>query len=94
MFEGFWRAAPKTEPGCFFQALIHVAAANLKICMGSPASADRLSSAAFERFQTLPHIYMGIDVRGFERDMRAYFAGSREAPALIRLLTSADKLRH
>lgn len=94
VFEAFWRAAPKTEPGCFFQALIHVAAANLKICMGSPASADRLSLAAFERFQTLPHIYMGIDVRGFERDMRAYVAGSREAPALIRLLTSADKLRH
>lgn len=94
VFEGFWCAAPKTEPGCFFQALIHVAAANLKICMGSPASADRLSLAAFERFQTLPHIYMGIDVRGFERDMRAYVAGSREAPALIRLLTSADKLRH
>jgi hypothetical protein len=94
VFEGFWRAAPKTEPGCFFQALIHVAAANLKICMGSPASADRLSSAAFERFQTLPPIYMGIDVRGFERDMRAYVAGTRKGPALIRLLTSVDKLRH
>jgi hypothetical protein len=91
VFEGFWRAARKTEQGCFFQALIHVAAAHLKICMGSPASADRLSLAALERFRTLPHIYMGIDVREFGRDMRAYLAGSRDAPALIRLLTSADK---
>jgi hypothetical protein len=94
VFEGFWRAGPKTEQGGFFQALIHVAAANLKICMGSPASADRLSSAAFERFQILPQVYMGIDLRSFERDMRAYVAGSREAPAVIRLLTSANKLRH
>ena len=90
VFEGFWRGAPKTEQGCFFQALIQVAAANLKICMGSPASAGRLSLAAFERFQPLPHIYMGIDVRRFERDMQAYIAGSRDAPARIRLLTSAD----
>jgi uncharacterized protein len=94
IFEACWRAAPKTQPGSFFQALIHVAAANLKICMGSPASADRLSLAAFERFQTLPSIYMGVDVRGFERDMRAYVAGSRKRPAFIRLLTSADKPRH
>jgi uncharacterized protein len=93
VFEGFWRAAPNTEQGCFFRALIHVAAAHLKISMGSPASAERLSLAAFERFQTLPHLYMGIDVRGFEREMRAYVAGSRDAPALIRLLIS-DKLRY
>ncbi|WP_447986225.1 DUF309 domain-containing protein [Nitrospira sp. Nam74] len=90
VFEGFWRGARKTEQGCFFQALIQVAAANLKLCMGSPASAGRLSLAAFERFQPLPHIYMGIDVRRFERDMRAYIAGSRDTPARIRLLTSAD----
>jgi uncharacterized protein len=89
VFEGFWRAAPNTEQGCFFRALIHVAAAHLKKSMGSPASAERLSLAAFERFQTLPHIYMGIDLRGFAHDMRAYVAGSRKAPALIRLLPSA-----
>ena len=90
VFECFWRGARKTEQGCFFQALIQVAAANLKICMGSPASAGRLNLAAFERFQPLPHIYMGIDVRRFEQDMRAYIAGSRDTPARIRLLTSAD----
>ena len=89
VFEGFWRAAAKTEQGCFFQALIHVAAANLKVCMGSPVSADRLSVAAWERFQTLPHIYMGLDIRGFGRDMRAYVRGARNAPARIRLLTTS-----
>lgn len=90
VFEGFWRAAPKTVEGCFFQALIHVAAANLKIDMNSPASADRLSLAALERFHMLPQKYMGIDIGCFARDVRAYVIGSRNRPALIRLLTAAD----
>ena len=90
VFEGFWRAAPNTEQSRFFQALIHAAAVHLKIGMGRPASADRLSVAAFERFQTLPHIYMGMDVRSFERDLRAYVAGSRDAPALIRLTSATS----
>ena len=92
VFEGFWRPTRKTVQGRFFQALIQVAAANLKMCMGSPASADRLSVAALERFQSLPQMYMGMDIRAFERQMRAYVDGSRKAPAVIRLLTSAGNL--
>lgn len=91
IFESFWRmSGAKSEPGRFFQALIHVAAGNLKRCMGSPVSADRLCKAALERFQLMPQIYMGIDIRMFERDIQAYVNGSRTAPALIRLQTSAD----
>lgn len=86
IFEGFWRAAgTQSQQGRFFQALIHVAAANLKICMGSPSSADRLNKAALERFQMMPGRYMGIDVRLFERDIQAYVNGFRVTPALIRL---------
>jgi uncharacterized protein len=89
IFEGFWRAAGvKSEQGRFFHALIHVAAANLKGCMGRPSSADRLSKAALERFQVLPQMYMGLDVRMFERDVHAYANGFRVIPALIRLQVS------
>lgn len=93
VFEGFWRSIPRTEEGRFFQALIHVAAANLKLCMGCPESADRLSVAAWERFRTLPDQYMGLDVRPFEREMRAYVLGMRTAPAPIRLAMSGNKPR-
>jgi predicted metal-dependent hydrolase len=92
IFEGFWRAADrKAEQGRFFQALIQVAAANLKVCMGSPSAAERLSAAAVQRFQTMPQIYMGIDIGVLGRDIRAYADGSRVAPALIRLQVSGDK---
>ena len=91
IFESFWRASgDMSEPGRFFRGLIHVAAANLKRYMGHPLSADRLSKAALKRFQVLPHIYMGIDIRTFERDIEAYANGCRMAPALLRLQAPAD----
>ena len=86
IFEGFWRASGvQSQQGRFFQALIHVAAANLKACMGSPSSSNRLNKAALERFQVMPQMYMGIDVRMFERDIHAYANGFCATPALIRL---------
>ena len=91
IFETLWRASGTTsEPGRLFQALIHVAAGNLKRWMGSRASADRLSKAALERFQLMPQLYMGIDIRIFARDVQAYVNGSRTAPALIQLHAPAD----
>ena len=91
IFESFWRASgAKSDLGLFFQALIQVAAGNLKRCMGSPLSADRLSKAALERFRLMPQIYMGIDIRMFERDVQASMNNSRTAPALIRLQVHVD----
>jgi uncharacterized protein len=91
IFEGFWRAAgAKSEQGRFFQALIHVAAANLKVCMRSPSAADRLSKAALKQFHVMPQTYMGIDIRAFERDIQAYANDFRITPALIRLQVSAN----
>jgi Uncharacterized conserved protein len=93
IFEGFWRAAGATsEQGRFFQALIHVAAANLKVCMGSSSAADRLTKAALKRFHVMPQTYMGIDIRVFERDIQAYANDSRTTPALIRLQVSSIAL--
>jgi len=60
--------------------------------MGSPLSADQLIKAALERFQLMPQIYMGIDIRMFERDVQASMNGSRTAPALIRLQTAPANL--
>jgi hypothetical protein len=94
IFEGFWRAAgAKSEQGRFFQALIHVAAANLKVCMGNPSAAHRLSKAALKRFYVMPQTYMGIDIRVFERDIQAYTDDFRLTPALIRLQISANTLQ-
>ena len=91
IFEGFWRAAGvKSEQGRFFQALIHVAAANLKVCMRSPSAADRLSKAALRQFHVMPQTYMGIDIRAFERDIQSYANDFRMTPALIRLQMSAN----
>ena len=88
VFEGFWHAVGRrTEQGQFFQALIHMAAANLKRFLGNRAAADRLGRAALIRFQALPHRYMGIDVRALEGAFLAYMDGSSEKPALIRLFS-------
>ena len=91
VFEGFWRVAgPKTEQGRFFQALIQVAAANLKVCMGSPSAADRLVQSALGRLTSMPSTYMGIAIRAFEQDVLAYAQGAREKPALIKLQMPLD----
>ena len=63
VFEGFWHAVGrKTEQGLFFQALIQLAAANLKHRMGEEAAAQHLWRATTHRLSTLPDLYMGIDL--------------------------------
>ena|SRR5436309_6767235 len=94
VFEGLWHAVGHdTQQGQFLQALIQVAAANLKRAVNATDPAETLSRAALERLQKFSGIYMGVDVRMLSEDVRAYFEGSGEKPALIRLVwpdTSAD----
>ena len=94
VFEGLWHAVgPDSPQGHFLQALIQVAAANLKRLVNASEPASTLSQAALERLQKFSGIYMGVDVSALTEDVRAYFDGSREMPALIRLVwpeTSAD----
>ncbi|HZC67246.1 MAG TPA: hypothetical protein VE201_01380, partial [Nitrospirales bacterium] len=59
----------------------------------SPQPAEILSHAALERLQKFSGVNMGVDVTVFTTDVKAYFEGSREKPAPIRLVwpeTSAD----
>jgi len=85
-FEGLWHAVGhKTQPGQFLQALIQVAAAHLKRFLGKPTPAANLSRSGLARLAKMPPTYMGIDVEAFADDVRHYFEGSRETPALLQL---------
>ena len=94
VFEGLWHAVGQDSPqGQFLQALIQVAAANLKRLGNASEPANTLSQSALERLQKFSGTYMGVDVAALTEDVRAYFGGSCEKPALIRLVwpeTSAD----
>ncbi len=64
VFEGLWHATGHgTEQGNFFQALIQLAAANLKRFLGNEQAAQKLARSGLVRLQHLPQRYMGIDVR-------------------------------
>jgi len=63
IFEGLWHAAGhNTEQGNFFQALIQLAAANLKRFLGNEQAAQKLARSGLSRIQNLPQLYMGVDV--------------------------------
>ncbi|MDO8358205.1 MAG: DUF309 domain-containing protein [Nitrospirota bacterium] len=63
VLEGLWHAAGHgTEQGNFFQALIQLAAANLKRFLGHEQAAQKLARSGLVRLQHLPRLYMGIDV--------------------------------
>ena len=66
VFEGLWHVAGhNTEQGNFFQALIQLAAANLKRFLGNEQAAQKLARSGLARLQKLPQLYMGIDVIAF-----------------------------
>lgn len=63
VFEGFWHAVGrKTEQGLFFQALIQLAAGNLKRFIKHEIAARSLLGKSLRRFAELPDCYMGIDL--------------------------------
>jgi hypothetical protein len=63
VFEGLWHAVGHhSEQGNFFQALIQLAAANLKRFLGNEQAAQKLARSGLARLQSLPQLYMGIDV--------------------------------
>lgn len=87
VFEGFWHAAGHhTEQGRFFQGLIQVAAANLKWFLGKPAPAMNLTRSALARLQTVPQVYMGLNVAAFIESIGVKFGRSGQTPVLIRLI--------
>ena len=63
IFEGLWHAAGRdTEQGSFFQAIIQLAAANLKCFMGHDAARRNLLQRCARRLSGLPEHYMGVNV--------------------------------
>lgn len=63
VFEGLWHAVGhNTEQGNFLQALIQLAASNLKRFLGNRQAAQNLMNSGIVRLQKAPKYYMGIDV--------------------------------
>jgi hypothetical protein len=70
IFEGLWHAAGHdTEQGNFFQALIQLAAANLKRFLGNEQAAQQLARRGLARLRKVPAIYMGLDVQALEKKL-------------------------
>lgn len=85
VLEGLWHAVGhKTQQGTFFQALIQLAAANLKRHLGHPTAANNLARSSLARLKKIESINMGVDVLALSKDIGEYFEGSRTYPALIR----------
>lgn len=71
VFERLWHAVGHNSvQGNFFQALIQVAAANLKRFLGNEQAAQKLARSGLARLQNLPQRYMGIDVIAFSEACR------------------------
>lgn len=71
VFEGLWHAVGHdTQQGVFFQALIQLAAANLKRFTGNEQAAQKLARSGLSRLQKLPQLYMGINVIAFSEAYR------------------------
>lgn len=86
VFEGLWHAVgPDTEQGTFFQALIQLAAANLKRFVGNEQAAQKLARSGLARLQTLPHFYMGVDVMNLTRVVQDSLTRSGEVGAPVKL---------
>lgn len=65
LFEAFWHAAGReTEQGHFFQGLIQLAAANLKLAQGNRPATLNLLRYGIAHLQRVPGSYMGIDIAG------------------------------
>ena len=86
VFEGLWHAAGHdTEQGNFFQALIQLAAANLKLFTDNHQAAENLIRSGLVRLRKVPESYMGIDVAGLTEDLRQHVASPDVRALLIRL---------
>lgn len=86
IFEAFWHAAGRdSKQGNFFQALIQLAAANLKQTMNNEAAAHRLARAGITRLERCATPYMGIDVNLVLQGLYGYLAGLHPHLPLIRL---------
>lgn len=86
VFEGLWHAVGHdTERGNFFQALIQLAAANLKRFLGNETAAQNLLRRAESRFQKLPARYAGIRISELLTGSHTSVDNTNRLPPSIRL---------
>ncbi len=86
VFEGLWHAVGReSEQGNFFQALIQLAAGNLKYFLGNQAAAHNLYRSGIMRLQNVPPSYLGIDVVRLTKELQAHLLSPRQHSPLIAL---------
>lgn len=86
VFEELWKIAGRhTEQGHFFQALIQLAAVNLKQFMGNRRAALNLLQRGLVRLEEVPASYMGIDVIRLTENVRQRMNGPECQAPVMRL---------
>jgi hypothetical protein len=83
-FEALWRGASSgTATGELLQALIQLAAAEIKRFSGLPRPAEALGERALLRLTRVPSPWLGLDVRSLAGDVEARLAGTRPEALLL-----------
>ena len=86
IFEGLWHAVGhSSEQGNFFQALIQLAAGNLKCFLGNQTAAHNLFRSGIMRLQNVPPSYLGINVSHLTEALQAHLINPKPHAPLIRL---------
>ncbi len=93
VFEGLWHVFGRsTQEGNFFQALIQLAAANLKHVLGHEAAVKNLTQRGLERLQKVPPRYMGVDTAAVADHFTLWLNARRDSYVFIPLdLTSSQR---
>lgn len=87
VFEALWHAAGSdSAEKQFFQAIIQIAASNLKFFMDADSAGRALAERALTKLSDLPPEFMGIDVAALRREVGARIAGDQKSPPSLRLL--------
>lgn len=85
--EPVWLAAGKeTETGLFVQGLIQIAVANLKNVQGATDVAQRMAMTGLDKMRRMEGICLGIDVRRFCTEVKAFFEAGDQPPVIIELV--------
>ena len=86
VFEGLWHASRHNpNAGNFFQALIQLAAANLKHLLGRELAVKNLTLRGIERLQKAPPRYMGLDTLRLADDFRLWLKSPDDSHVVFRL---------
>jgi uncharacterized protein len=85
-FEALWRGARQgTATAELLQALIQLAAAEIKRFSGMPRPAQALGERALARLGGVPSPWLGLDVRTLAGDVEARLSGTRTVAPVLAL---------